>query len=288
MNGRLLVITGISGSGKSTAARALEDRGFFVVDNLPLVMLPDFMLRARQELRQNTDVAVVIDVRNRGFLTDHKEVFAQLKRDSYQLEILFFDANNDVLQRRYSETRRAHPLSLEGTVQEGIERERRQLHLLRESATRVFDSSNLTVRQLRDVVLDYIGEEHQARLIVNLESFGYRYGLPPASDLVFDVRFLPNPHYIDELRPLTGRDPVLQQYVLEQPVCSAFRTHLDSLLEFLLPLYRKEGKSYLTIAIGCTGGRHRSVTIVEDLYHNFPDREVVLQINHRDIDKGNA
>lgn len=288
MNGRLLIITGISGSGKSTAARALEDQGFFVVDNLPLVMLPDFMLRARQELCQHTDVAVVIDVRNRGFLTDHKEIFAQLERDDYQLEVLFFDADNDILQRRYSETRRSHPLSLEGTVQEGIERERQQLHLLRETATRVFDSSNLTVRQLRDVVLDYIGEDHQARLIVNLESFGYRYGLPPAADLVFDVRFLPNPHYLDELRPLTGRDPVLQQYVLEQPVCLTFRQHLDSMLEFLLPLYRKEGKSYLTIAIGCTGGRHRSVSIAEDLYQNFPDREVVLQINHRDIDKENA
>lgn len=288
MSGRLLIITGISGSGKSTAARALEDQGFFVVDNLPLVMLPDFMRRARQELRRHTAVAVVIDVRNREFLTDHKPIFRQLQQEGYALEVLFFDADNDVLQRRYSETRRSHPLSLAATVQEGIEGERRQLQLLREAATRVFDSSNLTVRQLRDVVLDYIGEEHQARLIINLESFGYRYGLPPAADLVFDVRFLPNPHYIDELRPLTGRDAVLQRYVLEQPVCAEFRQHLVRLLTFLLPLYRKEGKSYLTIAFGCTGGRHRSVTIAEDLYHNFPDAEVVLQVSHRDIDKGNV
>lgn len=286
MNCRLLVITGLSGSGKSTAARALEDQGFFVVDNLPLVMLPDFMARAHQELCQRTDVAVVIDVRNRSFLTDHAGTFEQLRDAGHQLEILFFEAGDDELQRRFSETRRAHPLSLAGSVQEGIAQERRQLHLLREAATRVIDSSNLNVRQLRELVFAYLGTERNQRLIVNLESFGYRYGLPPAADLVFDVRFLANPHYIAELRPLTGLDPHLRDYVLTQPVCQEFRNHLDRLLDFLLPHFRKEGKSYLTIAIGCTGGRHRSVSIIEDLYHNFPDSEVVLQISHRDIGKG--
>ncbi len=286
MNNRLVIITGLSGSGKSTAARALEDQGFFVVDNLPLIMLPDFMQRARHELCQQTDVAVVIDVRNRTFLTDHAGTFEQLRGAGHQVDILFFEADDDELLRRYSETRRAHPLALTGTVQDGIDKERRQLKLLRDAASRVIDSSNLNVRQLRDLTLEYIGTESTARLIVNLESFGYRYGLPPAADLVFDVRFLPNPHYIPELQPLTGLDKRVRDYVLMQPEAQDFRLHLDNMLAFLLPHYRKEGKSYLTIGIGCTGGRHRSVSIVEDLYQHFPARDVMVQINHRDVAKG--
>lgn len=286
MSRRLLVITGLSGSGKSTAARVLEDQGFFVVDNLPLVMLPDFMQRAREGLNTNAGVAVVIDVRNRGFLSDHDKTFVQLKEAGYQLEILFFEAADAVLQRRYSETRRRHPLATVETLQSGIEKERQQLHQLRNSATKIIDSSNLNSRQLRDLMLDFLGEKYNSSLIVNLESFGYRYGLPPAADLVFDVRFLPNPHYIDELRPLTGLDPTLREYVLSQQACRDFCQHLDHLLGFLLPHYRAEGKSYLTVAIGCTGGRHRSVSIVENLSGSFPDSSVILRVNHRDIDKG--
>ncbi len=286
MNKHLLIITGLSGSGKSTAARVLEDQGFFVVDNLPLVMLPDFMHRAGAGLSPTAGIAVVIDVRNRGFLTDYKEIFAQLEAEGYLLEILFFEASDDVLQRRYSETRRLHPLAVTTTVLSGIERERQQLHILRDIATRIIDSSSLNSRQLRDFMLDFISEEHQSLLIVNLESFGYRFGLPPVADLVFDVRFLKNPYYIEELRPLTGLIPKLREFVLSQPACFEFRQHLDRMLKFLVPHYRKEGKSYLTVAIGCTGGRHRSVSIVEELYTNFPDNEVVLRKNHRDIDKG--
>ena len=286
MSRRLLIITGLSGSGKSTAARVLEDQGFFVVDNLPLVMLPDFMQRAGEGLNPNADVAVVIDVRNRGFLTDYDAIFTQLTEDGYNLDILFFDAADAVLQRRYSETRRSHPLAESKTVQDGIDKERQQLYMLRDRATKVIDSSSLNSRQLRDLMLAFLGEKHTSLLIVNLESFGYRYGLPPAADLVFDVRFLPNPHYIEELRPLTGLDPKLRQYVLSQQACCDFRRYLDPLLGFLLPHYHDEGKSYLTIAIGCTGGRHRSVSIVEDLYRTFPAPEIVLRVNHRDVDKG--
>lgn len=286
MNRRLLIITGLSGSGKSTAARVLEDQGFFVVDNLPLVMLPDFMQRAGEGLKPDSAVAVVIDVRNRGFLTDFEKTFEQLKQAGYKLEILFFEAEDAALRRRYSETRRSHPLAVSETVQDGIDRERRQLWLLRDTATKIIDSSNLNTRQMRDLMLDYLGDKHESLLIVNLESFGYRYGLPPAADLVFDVRFLPNPYYIDELRPLTGLDPKLREYVLSQQVCRDFRHHLDQLLGFLLPHYCAEGKSYLTVAIGCTGGRHRSVSIVEDLYRSFPEPDVLLRVNHRDIDKG--
>jgi UPF0042 nucleotide-binding protein len=286
MSRRLLIISGLSGSGKSTAARVLEDQGFFVVDNLPLVMLPNFMLRAREGLNPNADVAVVIDVRNRGFLSDYEKTFTHLEGEGYQLDILFFEAADAVLQRRYSETRRLHPLATVETLQSGIEKERRQLHQLRDRATKIIDSSNLNSRQLRDLILGFLGEKHDLLLIVNLESFGYRYGLPPAADLVFDVRFLPNPHYIDELRPLTGLDPNLRKYVLSQQACRDFRQHLDHMLGFLLPHYRAEGKSYLTVAIGCTGGRHRSVSIVEDLSSSFPEMGVILRVNHRDIDKG--
>ena len=285
MSTQLLIITGLSGSGKSTAARVLEDQGFFVVDNLPLVMLPDFLRHAREGLNANADVAVVIDVRNRSFLTDHAGTFDALKKAGYKLDILFFEAADEVLRRRYSETRRSHPLAVSETVQAGIERERQQLQLLRDIATKVIDSSNLNSRQLRDLVLGFLGGRRETQLIVNLESFGYRYGLPPAADLVFDVRFLPNPHYVEELRPLTGLDDKLREFVLSQPACLEFRRYLDQLLAFLMPHYRDEGKSYLTIAIGCTGGRHRSVSIVEALAGTFPDREVVLRVNHRDIDK---
>ena len=286
MSRRLLIITGLSGSGKSTAARVLEDRGFFVVDNLPLVMLPDFMQRAKEGLDLDAGVAVVIDVRNREFLTDQDKIFSQLQQDGYQLDILFFEASDGVLCRRYSETRRSHPLAGAESVLGGIERERQQLQPLRNTATKIIDSSNLTSRQLRDLILRFLGEKHKALLIVSLESFGYRYGLPPVADLVFDVRFLPNPHYIDELRPLSGLDPELREYVLSQQACCDFRQHLDHMLQFLLPHYCAEGRSYLTIAIGCTGGRHRSVSIVEDLYHSFPATDVVLRINHRDVEKG--
>lgn len=284
MSRRLLIISGMSGSGKSTAARVLEDQGFFVVDNLPLVMLPAFMERVQAGLQPNTDVAVVIDVRNRGFLADYSVTRDLLQQAGYKPEVLFFEAADAVLQRRYSETRRAHPLAA-GSVQAGIDLEREQMRTFRDEATRIIDSSSLHSRQLREVMLAYLDDRAETPLIVNLESFGYRYGLPPAADLVFDVRFLPNPHYIEELRPLTGLDETLRSYVLQQPVCQEFRRYLDQLLGFLLPHYAAEGKSYLTIAIGCTGGRHRSVSIVEALYGSFPDTKVSLRKNHRDVEK---
>ncbi len=216
-------------------------------------MLPDFMRRTQESLPSDADVAVVIDVRNRAFLKEYAETFQQLEESDYLLDILFFEASDEILRRRYSETRRSHPLAASETVQAGIDRERDQLHLLREEATEIIDTTTLNSRLLREYVLGFLGTGNEAFLVVSLESFGYRYGLPPASDLVFDVRFLPNPHYIDELRPLTGLDPKLRQYVLSQQACQEFRGHLDPLLKFLIPHYRAEGKSYLTVAIGCTG-----------------------------------
>lgn len=284
---RVCIITGLSGSGKSTAARALEDRGFFVVDNLPLVLLPLLLDLAKQSLKTSTGIAVVIDVRNLGFLPEYDSVIERVRQSGYRPEVIFFDASDEVLLRRYSETRRSHPLAAAEGVQAGIGMERELLQQVRADASVIIESSGLTPRQLGEKILSIVCEGlADSTLIVQLESFGYRYGVPSDADLVFDVRFLPNPHYIDELRPLTGRDEVLRNFVLGQSSCKEFLQHLHRMLGFLLPLYRAEGKSYLTIAIGCTGGRHRSVSIVESLLHDFPDLEATLQLNHRDIDKG--
>lgn len=284
---RVCIITGLSGSGKSTAVGALEDRGYFVVDNLPVILLPLLLDLSKKSQWADTGIAVVVDVRNREFLTEYHSVIERVRQSGYQLEVIFFDASDEVLLRRYSETRRCHPLAAGGKVQAGIERERELLQQVRADASIIIDSSGLTPRQLgekvRSVICDGLVD---STLIVQLESFGYRYGVPPDADLVFDVRFLPNPHYIDELRPLTGRDEKLRNYVLGQSSCREFLQHLGGMLTFLLPLYRVEGKSYLTIAVGCTGGRHRSVSIVETLSKDFPDSETTLQVSHRDIDKG--
>ncbi|PLX90407.1 MAG: RNase adapter RapZ [Desulfuromonas sp.] len=284
---RVCIITGLSGSGKSTAARALEDQGFFVVDNLPLILLPLLLDLAKQSQWAAVGIAVVVDVRNREFLAEYKDVIERVRKAGYQPEVTFFDAADEVILRRYSETRRSHPLSVGNRIQIGIEKERDLLQQVRADASLIIDSSGLTPRQLGEKFKKIVCEGMvDSALIVQLESFGYRYGVPSDADLVFDVRFLPNPHYIEELRPLTGQDQSLRDYVLKQPNCQEFLQHLHRLLEFLLPLYRAEGKSYLTIAIGCTGGRHRSVSIVESLHQNFPAQDVTLQVSHRDIAKG--
>lgn len=283
---RVVIITGLSGSGKSTAARALEDEGFFVVDNLPLALLPQFLTLAEQGVRFTADVAVVIDVRNRDFLAGLESTLQAVREAGYRLEIFFFDAADEILLRRYSETRRRHPLTQHEAVSEGIRRERRLLGGLRNLATQIIDSSRLTPHQLRaQVVQTARGGEALVPLAVHVQSFGFRYGIPPDSDLVIDVRFLPNPHFVPELQGQTGLDPAVSEYVVSRPLCREFLQHLQGLLHFLLPHYRQEGKSYLTISIGCTGGRHRSVAIVEALRPSLAGDGVVLQVLHRDIDK---
>ena len=283
---RVIIITGLSGSGKSTAARALEDEGFFVVDNLPLALLPQFLRLAEQGVRFTSDVAVVIDIRNRDFLAGLESTLQAVRETGYQLEIFFFDAADEILLRRYSETRRRHPLTQHEGVSEGIRRERRLMGGLRNLATLIVDSTRLTPHQLRSKVVQIArGEEGLLPLVVQLQSFGFRYGIPPDSDLVIDVRFLPNPHFVPELQAQTGLDPAVSEYVISQPACREFMQHLRGLLHFLLPHYHKEGKSYLTISIGCTGGRHRSVAIVEALRPSLAGEGSALKTIHRDIEK---
>ncbi len=279
------IITGLSGSGKSTAARVLEDRGFFVIDNLPLTLLPQCLILTDDTLDAGRDLAVVIDIRNRDFLAQYKKIIAQVIELGRELRILFFEASDEVLLRRYSETRRRHPLADIDNLSAAIEQERELLQVARASATHVVNSSALNSHQLKELLLEIVGTDGSPPLVLQIESFGYRYGLPPDADLVFDVRFLPNPYYISELRPLNGLDPTLQRYVLEQEDCQTFIEHLDKMLGFLLPCYHDEGKSYLTLAIGCTGGRHRSVSLVEEFARRLDHANMRIRVQHRDIEK---
>lgn len=279
------IITGLSGSGKSTAARVLEDRGFFVVDNLPLTLLPQFLEQTGAELDDERELAVVIDVRNRAFLDQYREIIDQLTAQGHRLEVLFFETSDEVLLRRYSETRRRHPLAEEENLSAAIDRERQLMQPLRGAATRVINSSALNPHKLKDLLLETLQQQDAPPMMIQLVSFGYRYGLPADADLVFDVRFLPNPFYVSELRPLSGLDLELRDYVLNQPACQDFVRHMNELLDFLLPRYRAEGKSYLTLAVGCTGGRHRSVSLVEEFSRRLTDDGLSIRVQHRDIDK---
>ena len=286
---RLVIISGLSGSGKSTAARALEDEGFFVVDNLPVVLLPKFLQTIDERKVDTTEIAVVLDVRNREFLVECENILIEVESLGFKPEILFLDADNSDIQRRYSETRRRHPLALEQGVDEGIRLEREHLAVLRSRASVTIDSSQLTPHQLRALVVSVVtGQTGKNRLTLQLQSFGFRYGLPPDSDLVIDVRFLPNPHFVPELQSLTGCAEPVSNYVLGQEECRDFLQHFYDFLSFLIPRYQLEGKSYLTVSIGCTGGRHRSVAIVEELVKTLPSEDLFIKTLHRDVAREEA
>ena len=284
---RVFVITGMSGSGKSTAVRALEDEGFFCLDNLPLALLPTFIELVGKSSERIRDVAIVIDIRGRNFLQGREKVFEELRAAGHTVKIFFLDATDEVLIRRFSETRRRHPALESGGVPEGIRYEREQLAALHRLATEIIDTSELNVHQLKELIGSRArGADTPRRMTVHLQSFGFRYGIPPESDLVMDVRFLPNPYFVVALKPFSGIDPRVRDFVLAQPATIEFLTKFQDMLSFLLPRYQQEGKTYLTISIGCTGGRHRSVVITEALREHFAVQKIAMKVSHRDIEKG--
>jgi RNase adapter protein RapZ len=283
---RVAIITGLSGSGKSTALRALEDIGFFCVDNLPVVLLPKFLEIQSDPAKQIKQVAMVMDLRERGLLEKYPRIFSRLKEKGYRIEILFLDASDEAILHRFSETRRAHPLAPRGSLLEGIRLEREKLAPLKEMADKVIDTSSCNVHQLKDVVQrQFLGSSSGKALVIHVTSFGYRYGLPADADMVLDVRFLPNPHFVEELRPFDGHDPRVRDYVLESEGGKTFAAKLTDLMVFLIPLYEKEGKSRFNIALGCTGGHHRSVVMANHLGAYFADKGYFVSIAHRDITK---
>jgi UPF0042 nucleotide-binding protein len=283
---RVVIITGLSGSGKSTALRALEDIGFFCVDNLPVALLPKFLSIQSDPAKEIARVAMVMDLREKGFLEKYKRIFIRLREKGYRIEVLFFDATDEAILHRFSETRRSHPLSPRGSLMEGISLEREKLASLKEMADKVFDTTSCNVHQLKDVVQRYfLGESPGKRLVIHVTSFGYRYGLPTDADMVLDVRFLPNPHFVEELRPLNGHDSMVRDYLLESQDGRIFIGKLFDLMAFLIPLYEKEGKSRFNIALGCTGGHHRSVVMANHLGAFLADKGYFVNITHRDIGK---
>ena len=283
---RIVIVTGVSGSGKSTATKALEDLGYFCIDNLPVVLLPkllDLVTTGTSDEVQR--LAIVVDAREGRFLDETPAALAQVRQEGHKLEVVYFDCADDALLRRFSETRRRHPLSPEGSVQEGIATERKMLATLRGLADQVIDTTRMNVHELRDAIATrFAGAEAGETLNVTLLSFGFRNGIPTASDLVFDVRFLPNPYFVEGLKAHPGTDPRVSQWVLERTQTQEFLARLESLLAFLLPQYRAEGKSYLTVSIGCTGGRHRSVALAEELAKRLTDKHrAKVKVTHRDV-----
>jgi UPF0042 nucleotide-binding protein len=281
-----VVITGMSGAGKSYAIKCFEDMGFFCVDNLPTTLIPTFADLASRSMQQIRRVALGVDVREGEYLSHLIDAIGELKRRRHQVEVLFLEASDEALVRRYHETRRRHPLAGEGNVLEGIGAERKAMANLREIADRIVDTSSLTVHQLKALLIEmYVAPKARPGLATSLVSFGFKHGIPFDADLVFDVRFLPNPHFVEGLRPLDGRDARVREFIFKQGESQELLSRLKALIEFLLPCYEREGKAYLTVAIGCTGGRHRSVAFVEELRGFLDTLGFAPTVVHRDVER---
>jgi len=282
---QVVILTGVSGSGKSTALRALEDAGFYCVDNLPILFLEKLLELSGHTAGEVSRIALVVDAREGRFLVEAPRIIQEVRQKGSDVQVLFLDASDDSLVRRYSETRRRHPLAGDGSVPDGIAAERRALADLKTIADEVIDTTTLNVHELKRLVTRRFAAGDGARLGVTIVSFGFRFGLPTHADMVLDVRFLPNPYFIPELKPHPGTDPRVAGFVLGQPDAKAFLERLGELFGFLLPRYRNEGKSYLTIAIGCTGGKHRSVAIATALAEWLEAGGQPVRLWHRDVEK---
>ncbi len=283
----VIIVTGLSGAGKSQALRTLEDLGYFCVDNLPPSIIPTFIdlyMKAREEAMR---IALVVDIRGGEFFSDLWEALRLLRERDIRPTVLFLEAEDDILVRRFKETRRRHPLSPQGSILEGLREERRILADLKAASNIIMDTSDLSPAELRRQLMEVFtrGVKDQ-KMLITIVTFGFKHGLPLDADLVFDVRFLPNPFYIDDLKRLSGQNPQVTEFVFGSPVTGSFLTHLKKFIDFLLPKYVEEGKTHLNIAIGCTGGRHRSVAIGEALKTHLESREHTVVVEHRDIDRG--
>lgn len=283
---RFVIVTGMSGAGKSTALRTLEDMGFFCVDNLPVMLIETFAGIAHDDKLEVENVAIGVDIRSGEALGQLSICLEQMKNKNYNYEILFLDATEPELVKRYKETRRKHPLSKTGRINEGIKREREKIEFLKQRADYIIDTSTLLTRELKaELEKIFIGGEAYNNIIITVMSFGFKYGIPRDSDLVYDVRFLPNPYYDLKLRPLTGNDEPVKAVVSN---CAEYREFMDKLtdmVKFLLPYYKREGKNQLVISIGCTGGKHRSVTVANELSKLLEDLPYTVRLFHRDITK---
>jgi len=281
---RIVFVTGMSGGGKQTAVRALEDSGYFCIDNLPVPVIPK-LLEILGHAADLTKLALVVDAREQRYLGETPKLISEARARGHQVQLVFLDASDEAILRRFSETRRRHPLAPEGAVLDGILAERQLLAELRAMADEVFDTSDTTVHELKRAVQERFSDERATSLNVTISSFGYRYGLPLQADLVLDARFLPNPYFVPDLREHPGSDPRVSKWVLDHQVAKDFLAKVEDLLLFLLPRYRDEGKAYLTVALGCTGGRHRSVALAEALGAALAQHGVRARVRHRDVDR---
>ncbi len=319
-NLRVILISGLSGSGKTTAIKALEDIGFYCVDNLPILLLPQFLELCEQSDGKISKVAVVKDIREEAYRPlfrvgedsvnlekppikaeeaynfidmseESRRILNDLKKRGYPIEVIFLEAKDTILIKRFSETRRQHPLAVGGSIRDGLHMERRLLQFLRDMADYVIDTSLISVHELKQKIQRYVQEENPFnRMTVTLISFGYSFGIPTEAEIVMDVRFLPNPYFVEELKSLSGNDQKVYDYVMKWDEAKELLRHLENLIRFLLPLYQREMKTHLTIAVGCTGGKHRSVSIVNCLAEifrkEFDNMGLYLLVRHRDVDKG--
>ena len=285
---RFVIVTGVSGAGKTAALKMLEDMGYFCVDNLPIQLLEKFASLLPEMQSENVrNVALGIDARSGHSLEELAQVLDHMKEAGYDFEILFMDAEDSVLVKRYKESRRSHPLARTGRVDEGIRLEREITGFLRKRADYIIDTSHLLTRELRqEIEKIFVDDREFSNIMISVLSFGFKYGIPADADLVFDVRFLPNPYYVDELRPQTGMDDGVYNYVMQNQVAQDFADKLEDMMKFLIPNYAKEGKTNLVIAVGCTGGKHRSVTLARVLYDRLhAERGYGIRLEHRDIGK---